>query len=118
MRALLVLALIALSPTVGWADDADVHAQLNIVGANLLVTNADTWTWHNVRIKLNSGVFTGGYAVEFDSLAAGKSMAIPLREFTTNSGERFDFVTRKVIDVLVSAHDAKGGFHNNVYRFR
>jgi hypothetical protein len=118
MKYLLLSILFALGTTPALADDGDVHAKINIVGGNLVVMNADTWTWRDATIKLNSGVFSGGYVASFGRLAPGKSVAIPLHEFTTSSGERFNIMNRKVMDVLISVHDEKGGFHNNVYTFR
>lgn len=71
----------------------------------LTVASEDTWLWPDITIKINYGVFAGGYQVQLDHLGPGQSVAIPLSEFVDSDGARFNPMTHKVPGVMIHAYD-------------
>lgn len=70
---------------------------------SLVVRNATSRDWKNVRVTVNDH-FTGGVPV----LAAGGRMNAPLSQFVTGFGQRYDPSRQVVYKVEVTATDAKG----------
>jgi hypothetical protein len=76
---------------------------ITVAENSLVVRNATSRDWKNVRVTVNDH-FTGGVPV----LAAGGRMNAPLSQFVTGFGQRYDPSRQVVYKVEVTATNAKG----------
>ena len=67
-------------------------------GANIQIDNADTFAWFDVEMKVN-----GEYVYWRDTVSAGESITVALREFTDGTGTRFNWQTTKPLELVIIA---------------
>jgi hypothetical protein len=83
-----------------------ITASVSLSYDSIRISNLDSFDWPGTSIYLNG--IMGGYIYRVASIPAGKSITIPLREFTTRGGERFDPDRRKPKEVVVHADGYDG----------
>lgn len=76
---------------------------ITIAENGIVVKNATSRDWKNVRVTVNDH-FSGGVPV----LAAGGRMNAPLSQFQTGFGQRYDPARQVVYKVEVTATDSRG----------
>ncbi|BDI29192.1 hypothetical protein CCAX7_12430 [Capsulimonas corticalis] len=76
-------------------------------GTTLVITNQNNYAWSNIRVTINP---SGGvpFSGRGSTLAAGYVLTVPLSEFTTSTGLRFDANNLKVNNVQISADTPSG----------
>lgn len=82
-----------------WSDDDEeeeeeeresLNADVSFTGTQFVITNNDYSNWRNVKLKINSGIFGGGYVYEASVLEAGETYKVGAMQFSKSGGERFD----------------------------
>jgi hypothetical protein len=76
---------------------------ITIAENGIVVKNATSRDWKNVRVTVNDH-FSGGVPL----LAAGGRMNAPLSQFQTGFGQRYDPARQVVYKVEVTATDSRG----------
>jgi hypothetical protein len=85
-----------------WAGCSAPPDPITIAENSIVVRNATSRDWKNVRVTVNDH-FSGGVPL----LAAGGRMNAPLSQFITGFGQRYDPSRQVVYKVEVTATDAK-----------
>ena len=82
-----------------------VEINPSIMGSDreLAVTNEDAFDWMNVQLELNN-VFRYGTA----AIYAGQSLHIQLQDFTKTDGTKFNPLTEKPMQLLISCDTPEG----------
>lgn len=78
---------------------AAVTASVSLTYDAVRITNLDSFDWPRTSIYING--IMGGYIYRLASVPAGKTVTIPLREFATRGGERFEPERRKPKELVV-----------------
>lgn len=73
----------------------DLNASVKFTGNQFVITNADSFTWSNCKLEVNSKVFSSGYKYEGATLRAGETYTIGAMQFANSDGERFNPFTHK-----------------------
>jgi hypothetical protein len=77
---------------------------VSISFSNVFITNLDDFDWEGVSVYVNGYDFTQ----DVRSIASGKTVSLPLMEFSTRSGDRFNPLLKKVIHVYVYSQKPLG----------
>lgn len=82
-------------------------ASVSLSYDSIRVSNLDSFDWPRTSIYIDG--IMGGYIYRLASIQAGKAVSIPLRDFSTRSGARFDPNKRKPKEVVVhpDGYDAR-----------
>jgi hypothetical protein len=81
-----------------------VTAEISVAGGNLIVSNTGKETWKSVNVYVNSEP-PDGYGCRLEDVKPLASKAIPLTEFVKPDGERFDPVSKKVLNACIGGND-------------
>jgi ribosomal protein S27E len=81
-----------------------VTAEISVAGGNLIVSNTGKEAWKSVNVYVNSEP-PDGYGCRLDNVKPLASKAIPLTEFVKPDGERFDPITKKVLNACIGGED-------------
>jgi len=71
------------------------------------ISNNDAETWPELNVFINPG-FGGpssGYGIRIPALQSGKSITIPLKQFTKDNGERFNPDTYRITELWIGGED-------------
>jgi len=88
-----------------------IRADVGTNGYVIAVKNLDLFDWTDVKIRLNfmhSGFFSIGYQMRKPVISAGASLTFELSEFYNSSGDRFDPLAKKPLDVLIECETPQG----------
>jgi hypothetical protein len=85
----------------------ELKAAVSNNGLILRVTNNDDFAWTECHIDVNPHFFSHGYQLRLPAVARG-STDFDMIQFTTDEGARFDSMARKVQQVDIVCHLAKG----------
>ncbi|MDB6104083.1 MAG: hypothetical protein JWO52_4082 [Gammaproteobacteria bacterium] len=80
--------------------DLKAHISLNS-GVILEVTNEDEFDWNNCRLTLNLQIFGRDYELSLARIAAHEHVSLPLDNFASGDGERFDPFTHKLKETAI-----------------
>ncbi|MCC5786151.1 MAG: zinc ribbon domain-containing protein [Phycisphaerales bacterium] len=72
-----------------------VDAGIIFTGTQFVIENKNEYDWTNVRMIVNSGILSGGYALRVSRLAAGETYTVGAAQFTKSDGERFNPFSHK-----------------------
>jgi len=86
----------------------DLKAEVNFTGTQLIILNKDDFDWPNVTLELNKK-----YALNVDIIKANKKYNIPIGQFTTKDGTRFNPFTTKPTSINIWSRmpENKRGFY-------
>jgi TolA-binding protein len=83
------------------------NASISYDNYNVRIKNADTNNWPELNVYINSGLFgpMSGYGIRLPALPIGKSITIPLEQFTKDNGERFNPAAYRVTELWIGGGD-------------
>ena len=95
-----VVAIVIVAVTSGGKrpEDVKLTAHAATGGGEVRITNGDSFAWFDIELKLN-----GEYRYARDSLSAGANFTVALREFTNDTGQRFNWLTTKPLEIFITA---------------
>jgi len=67
-----------------------LNAKVTFAGAQLIISNNDSFDWESVKLEISSGVFGESFGLSVPKISAGQTYAVEAAEFRRKDGARFD----------------------------
>lgn len=67
-----------------------LNAKVTFAGAQLIISNNDSFDWENVIMEISSGIFGESFGLNVPKISAGQTCAVEAAEFRRKDGIRFD----------------------------
>ena len=99
-----IIATFGNNPSPVTQNKSMVTAEISVAGGNLIVSNTGKETWKSVNVYVNSEP-PDGYGCRLEDVKPLDSKAIPLTEFVKPDGERFDPISKKVLNACIGGSD-------------
>lgn len=83
------------------------NASVSYDDYNVRIKNNDAVTWPELNVYINAGIRgpLSGYGIRLPAIESGKSITVPLRQFTKATGERFSPTAYRVTELWIGGGD-------------
>jgi hypothetical protein len=83
------------------------NANISYDASNVRIKNSDTNGWPELNVYINPGALgpLSGYGIRLPALQMGRSVTIPLEQFTKDNGERFNASAYRVVELWIGGGD-------------
>lgn len=72
-----------------------LNAKVTFAGAQLIISNNDSFDWENVKLEISSGVFGESFGLSIPKISAGETYVSEAAEFRRKDGSHFDPVSTR-----------------------
>lgn len=95
----------------------DLHTTVRFTGTQIVIDNKDPFDWTDVKLEINPGLVSGGYALDVERMKAGETYTVGALQFANSDGERFNPFTHKPQKFTVSCNTPGGrGFYYGTWK--
>lgn len=116
---LLIVAIIALTAICAQSSSQtiDLNASVTLQGTQFLITNKNDFDWTNIKMEVNRGLATPGFAYNANKITAGKTFTVPCSKFLKLDGTPFNPSTIKIQKFSIACDTPEGeGSWNATWR--
>lgn len=85
-----------------------LKASTEFNGTQFIITNKDNFDWTDVKLKVNSGLFSDGYTFKAYRIRAGETYTVEVMQFAKGDGTRLNPFQTKVLNIFIWCNTPKG----------
>ncbi|ODS32992.1 MAG: hypothetical protein SCARUB_01869 [Candidatus Scalindua rubra] len=92
-----------------------LDASVRFTGEQFVIENKDWHDWTNVKLEINSGIFSGGYILRVPVIKAGTIYTVGAMQFAKTDGERFNPFSHKPVNIYIRCETraTKGSYYGS-----
>lgn len=116
---LLIVTIIALTAICARSSSQtiDLNASVTLQGTQFLITNKNNFDWTNIKMEVNRGLTTPGFAYNANKIPAGKTFTVTCSKFLKLDGTPFNPSTIQLLKFSIACDTPEGdGSWNATWR--